>query len=354
MYGGARMTLGPMASLGIRDIQVLVGSRKAQLADQAMYRHCGIEPTTRRIVVNKSSVHFRADFEPIASEVLICVAPGPMVADPGALPWTRLRPGMRIRPNGAEFGAVADSGTRPSTEPSILSMSAIEVGYTVEGEGPPLYMVHGIGSRRATWAGLVPSLADDFTCVSYDLRGHGDSPVPPTPYSLDDLVEDLEALRDRLGHERIHVVGHSLGGMIGPAYARAHPDRVRTVSLLSTAAGRTEEDGAKVRGVLAAMEADGIEAKLDTLVERWYTDAFIAARPDAIETRKRQVLDTPRARLPERLPHLRGDRDGTVAPRGRLSLSRAHRGARRRLQSAAQPVHRGHAAPTPSWSSSTG
>ena len=105
MYGGARMNLGLMAALRIRDIRILVGSRKAQLADQAMYRHCGIEPTTRKIIVNKSSVHFRADFEPIASEVLICVAPGPMVADPGALPWTRLRPGMRVRPNGPAFGA---------------------------------------------------------------------------------------------------------------------------------------------------------------------------------------------------------------------------------------------------------
>ena len=46
-----------------------------------------------------------ADFEPIASEVLICVAPGPMIADPGALPWTRLRTGMRIHPNGPAFGA---------------------------------------------------------------------------------------------------------------------------------------------------------------------------------------------------------------------------------------------------------
>ena len=105
MYGGAHMNLGPMASLRIRDIRILVGSRKAQLADQAMYRHCGIEPTTRKIIVNKSSVHFRADFEPIASEVLICLAPGPMAADPGALPWTRLRSGMRIRPNGPTFGA---------------------------------------------------------------------------------------------------------------------------------------------------------------------------------------------------------------------------------------------------------
>ena len=105
MYGGARMELGPMASLRIRDVQVLVGSRKAQLADLSMYRHCGIEPTTRKIIVNKSSVHFRAAFEPIASEVLVCVAPGPMVADPGALPWTRLRSQMRIRPNGPAFGA---------------------------------------------------------------------------------------------------------------------------------------------------------------------------------------------------------------------------------------------------------
>ena len=172
-------------------------------------------------------------------------------------------------------------------------MSSVDVAYTIEGEGPSLYMVHGIGSRRATWTGLVPALAGDFTCVSYDLRGHGESPTPPTPYSLDELVEDLEALRARLGHERIHIIGHSLGGMIGPAYARAHPDRALSVTLLSTAAGRTAEDSAKVGSVLAAMEAEGVENRLDTLVERWYTDAFIEARPDAIETRKRQVLDTP-------------------------------------------------------------
>ena len=68
---------------------------------------------------------------------------------------------------------------------------------------------------------------------------------------------------------------------------------MRTVTLLSTAAGRTAEDRAKVGGVVAAMEAEGVEARLGTLVERWYTDAFVAARPDAIETRQRQVLDTP-------------------------------------------------------------
>ena len=172
-------------------------------------------------------------------------------------------------------------------------MSAVDVAYSVHGSGPPLYMVHGIGSRRSTWDGLLPGLVDHFTCVAFDLRGHGGSPVPPVPYSLGDLVSDVEALRVRLGHGRIHLIGHSLGGQIGPAYARAHPDRVLTVTLLSTAAGRTPEDSARVEGVVATMRENGVEPVLDSLLDRWYTDDFIAARPDAIRNRLSQVLGTP-------------------------------------------------------------
>lgn len=172
-------------------------------------------------------------------------------------------------------------------------MSAVDCAYSVDGEGPALFMVHGIGARRATWNGLVAAFKRDFQCIRYDLRGHGDSPVPPTPYTLGDLVADLEALRHKLGVGRAHVIGHSLGGMIGPAYARAHPERVLSLGLLSTAAGRTAEDSAKVKAVISAMEANGIAPTLDTLVARWYTDGFIAARPEAIEARKRQVVDTP-------------------------------------------------------------
>ena len=62
-------------------------------------------------------------------------------------------------------------------------MAAVAVDYRVQGEGPPLYMVHGIGSRKVTWDGLMPQLTPYFTCVSYDLRGHGHSPVPVPPYT---------------------------------------------------------------------------------------------------------------------------------------------------------------------------
>jgi len=172
-------------------------------------------------------------------------------------------------------------------------MSAVELSYRVEGNGPPLYMVHGIGARKTAWNALITELKNDFTCVSYDLRGHGESPVPPTPYELDELVEDLEALRCKLGHAQIHVIGHSLGGMIGPAYARAFPDRALSVGLLSTAAGRSEEDRTKLQAVGEAMESKGIEPVLNTFVERWYTDEFIEKHPDRVEARLQQVKDTP-------------------------------------------------------------
>lgn len=172
-------------------------------------------------------------------------------------------------------------------------MSAVDCAYFIEGDGPPLLMVHGIGARHKTWQGLVNNLKSDFQCISFDLRGHGESPVPPAPYSLDDLVDDVEALRVKLGIDRMHIIGHSLGGMIGPAYARAYPERVMSLGLLSTAAGRTADDSAKVKAVVAAMEERGILEVLEALVARWFTDDFIANRPDAIQARLRQVTETP-------------------------------------------------------------
>ncbi|MGI9412944.1 MAG: alpha/beta fold hydrolase [Hyphomicrobiales bacterium] len=168
----------------------------------------------------------------------------------------------------------------------------IDCAYTVEGSGPPLFLIHGIGAARDTWRFVMPALTDHFTVVSYDLRGHGTSPMPDGAFGLDDLVGDLERVRERSGFEQAHFAGHSLGGMIGPAYARKYPDRVLSLGLLSTAAGRSQDDSAKVWGVVHAMEDKGVPQVLDTLIERWYTDAFIAARPDVVQRRLKQVVDT--------------------------------------------------------------
>jgi len=103
MFRGFRMDLGPMALLRRGNVRVVLASVKCQAGDQAMFRHVGIEPREERVLALKSSVHFRADFEPIAREVLVVVAPGPAKADPAAFGWKRLRAGLRLRPLGPAF-----------------------------------------------------------------------------------------------------------------------------------------------------------------------------------------------------------------------------------------------------------
>ena len=101
-YGGSHMDLGPMAALRPRSapgVSILVATRRIQAADQAMLRHLGIEPSAARLLALKSSVHFRADFAPLADEILVVEAPGHVVADPRRLPFKKLRPGLRLAPS---------------------------------------------------------------------------------------------------------------------------------------------------------------------------------------------------------------------------------------------------------------
>lgn len=98
MTAGATMTLGASACVEVEGIQVLLASAKAQMLDLDLYRYLGVEPAQMKLLVNKSSVHFRAAFAPIASHILVAKSPGPMAADPGDLPWTKLPAGMATRP----------------------------------------------------------------------------------------------------------------------------------------------------------------------------------------------------------------------------------------------------------------
>jgi microcystin degradation protein MlrC len=97
-YRGAKLRLGPTACLRIGGVRVVVSCSKTQLADQAMFRFVGIEPKTASILVLKSSVHFRADFTPIAEEIIVAKAPGPMPADPRDVTWRKLPAYLQLSP----------------------------------------------------------------------------------------------------------------------------------------------------------------------------------------------------------------------------------------------------------------
>jgi len=98
MSVGGKVRLGPSACLEVQGVLVGVSTNKTQMLDREMFRFLGIVPEEMKILVNKSSVHFRADFAPIASHILVAQAAGPMAADPADLPWTRLPARMSLRP----------------------------------------------------------------------------------------------------------------------------------------------------------------------------------------------------------------------------------------------------------------
>ena len=72
-----------------------------------------------------------------------------------------------------------------------MTQDIIDCEYTVQGEGPPLFLIHGIGAARNTWARALPVLTPHFTVVTYDLRGHGASPMPDGEFGLDELVAEM-------------------------------------------------------------------------------------------------------------------------------------------------------------------
>jgi pimeloyl-ACP methyl ester carboxylesterase len=109
------------------------------------------------------------------------------------------------------------------------------IAFEVAGEGPAVLLQHGLFSGRATWHanGFVAALAREFTVVTVDSLGHGDSdkPADPAAYERDARADDLAAVLDALGLERAHVVGYSMGGWMAAGFAARHPDRLLSVTL---------------------------------------------------------------------------------------------------------------------------
>jgi microcystin degradation protein MlrC len=103
MMNGIAVDVGPVVTLRHRNVKVVVSSVKSQMLDRNLFRVGGITPEQESILVVKSSVHFRADFQPIASAILVAKSRGEMKADSQDLPWTRLHEGIRTAPLGKAF-----------------------------------------------------------------------------------------------------------------------------------------------------------------------------------------------------------------------------------------------------------
>ena len=118
--------------------------------------------------------------------------------------------------------------------PTVTS-NGIELAYEEHGGGEEtLVLVNGLADVKESWEAQVPAFAERYRVIAYDNRGLGGSSAPPGPYTIKQMADDLDGLVEALDLDRFHLVGTSMGGMIGQEYAIAHADRLRSAALCNT------------------------------------------------------------------------------------------------------------------------
>jgi len=172
-------------------------------------------------------------------------------------------------------------------------MSPVDVPFRLDGpaDGPPILLSNSLGTTTEMWDPQIPALAEHFRVIRYDTRGHGSAPVPDGPYAIDDVGADAVALLDRLGIERAHVAGVSLGGMTGMWLGVNAPERVGRLVLICTSAMLAEEHDWPARA--RTVREQGTSAIAEATMTRWFTEGFIAKEPDTVAKLRRALEDTP-------------------------------------------------------------
>jgi 3-oxoadipate enol-lactonase len=158
----------------------------------------------------------------------------------------------------------------------------VAVHHEIEGpEGaPPLLLSNSLGTALNMWQEQLEPLSRHFRLILYDQRGHGRSPVPPGPYSIDELGQDVLDLLDRLEFERVSFCGASMGGMTGMWLAINAPQRIDRLALCCTSPHIPPRERWTERAEL--VRDKGVGAVADASLERWFTPALRKRRPERV------------------------------------------------------------------------
>lgn len=162
-----------------------------------------------------------------------------------------------------------------------LRANGTEIHYEVQGEGEPVVFLNGILMTAASWALQTSVLERRYRCVLHDFRGQLLSGKPEAAWRLEDHVEDLRVLLDHLGIEHVHLVGTSYGGEVGMMFALAHPERVKSLSVIASVSHlepvlRLETD------LWAEAAGLGPAALYRAMAPRTFSSRFLADHPETV------------------------------------------------------------------------
>jgi pimeloyl-ACP methyl ester carboxylesterase len=138
-------------------------------------------------------------------------------------------------------GADTHSETVGRTETGITKANGINISYKIEGQGPPLLLISGLGADKSLWRSQTGPFRKYYRTVTFDNRGVGKSDKPPGPYTTRMMADDAAGLLDSLSIKKAHVVSVSMGGAIAQELAINHPEKVDKLVLGCTYDGESDE-----------------------------------------------------------------------------------------------------------------
>lgn len=183
----------------------------------------------------------------------------------------------------------------PTNVMPFADLADVRLHYRFDGPvgAPVLMLSNSLGTDLAMWEAQMPRLTRDHRVLRYDTRGHGQSAVPPGPYTIAHLGRDVVALLDHLALDRVTFCGLSLGGMTGMWLGIHAKARVARLVLANTTARIARPDLYEAR--IAKVNADGMAAIAGDVLPRWFTPQFIAREPATVATIKTMLERTPAA-----------------------------------------------------------
>jgi len=166
-----------------------------------------------------------------------------------------------------------------------LSLHALEWS----SEGVPMLLIHGFGNEAHIWDDFAPRVADHYRVVALSLRGHGDSDWDPKKrYDYTNHLADLEQVSQRLGIERMVLVGHSLGGRVAMLFAGLHPERLAGLVIVDSAPELDPRGTTRIRMEVAEHQAPVFSSIAE--YENLLAHNYPAATPEALKRMARSSL----------------------------------------------------------------
>jgi len=161
--------------------------------------------------------------------------------------------------------------------------------FNTVGTGQLIIFVHGVGLDRFMWCPVVDELKQEFTCVTFDLLGHGQAPDIEGTVSIKKFTGRLLNLIEEFQPIKPILVGFSLGAMVVKRFVIDNPNLVRGLVIAHSVFNRNNEQRKAIEKRLDSVQNNGLNGVIEPAIQRWFTGCFIDSRPPILE-RVRQTL----------------------------------------------------------------